>query len=68
MAGPSDLTQVLLPSFVLSLSYQCLSVDMGAKQHLQIQGASSQERCRVSRKFFEYRGDPRLLPCRWDLP
>ena len=50
MADPSDLTQVLLPSFVLSLSYQCLSVDMGAKQHLQIQGESSQERCRISRK------------------
>ena len=50
MADPSDLTQVLLPSFVLSLSFQCLSVDMGAKQHLQIQGESSQERFRVSRK------------------
>ena len=30
--------------------YQCLSIDMGAKQHWQIQGVSSQERCRVSRK------------------
>ena len=28
MADPSDLTQVLLPAFVLSLSYQCLSVDI----------------------------------------
>ena len=50
MADPSDLTQALLPSFLLSLNYQCLSVDMGAKQHLQIQDEPSQERCRVSRK------------------
>ena len=50
MSDPSVLTQALLPSFVLSLNYQCLSVDMGAKQNWQIQGVSSQERCRVSRK------------------
>ena len=50
MADPSDLTQALLLSFVLSLSYQCLSVDMGAKQHLQIQGVSSQERCSLKKE------------------
>ena len=50
MADPSDLTQALLPSFVLSLNCQCLSVDMGAKTTFAIKGVASQERCRVSRK------------------
>ena len=50
MADPSDLTQAFVALICILSNYQCLSVDMGAKQHLQIQGVSSQEQRRISKK------------------
>ena len=49
MADPSDLPVALLPSFVLS-KLSMSFVNMGVKQHCQIEGISAKERCRVSRK------------------